>query len=132
MILFSVLYGVLVNIMNSGGDRSSGIYFLWLVLIAEWLVLSAAMLTRRLNPLPAICANKRTTLLTGTCWALGMGFFFESLSHTLISYAMAAKCTHTIFIVILGYLIFHDNDFRKRLGASILLFAGLSILFLGH
>lgn len=132
MLLFSVLNGIFVNLMNSGGDRSSGSYFLWLVLIAEWLVLTGLLLVRRINPLPMVRANKSLALLTGTFWALGMTAFFESLSLTMVAYAMAAKCSHTIFILLLGHFIFREHDFRKRLAASLLLVAGLCILLLGH
>jgi drug/metabolite transporter (DMT)-like permease len=90
------------------------------------------MVVRRINPWPPIRANRRTAVLTGLFWALGMGFFFESLSHTMVAYAMAAKCTHTIFIVVLGYLIFNEHDFRKRLSASALLVLGLCVLLLGN
>lgn len=132
MLLFSVLNGIFVNLMNYGGDRSSGVYFLWLVLIIDWIVLTGVMVLRRINPWPPIRANRRTALLTGLFWALGMGFFFESLSHTMVAYAMAAKCTHTIFIVVLGCLIFNEHDFRKRLSASALLVLGLCVLLLGN
>jgi drug/metabolite transporter (DMT)-like permease len=132
MLIFSVLNGVFVNLMNSGGDRSSGTYFLWLVLIGEWFVLTTLLALRGISPLPPLRANLSTALMTGTFWALGMVAFFESLSFTMVAYAMAAKCTHTIFIVILGYFIFREHEFRKRLGASLLLILGLCVLLLVH
>lgn len=131
MIYFCAIDAVFVNIMNHGGDLSSAPYFLWITLIFESLFLSLILLKYGLNPLAPIQKNPRLSLGTGLAWSIGMLTIFESLSHTLIAHSMAAARVHTIFVVVLSYLIFKENDFKKRVLTSVLMIIGVLILILG-
>jgi len=131
MLYFCAIDAVFVNVMNHGGDLSSAPYFLWLTLICESIFLSIILAKNKLNPLYPIKKYPAVTLGTGLAWSLGMLAVFESLTHTLIAYSMASNRVHTIFIVLLGYLIFKEQDFKKRILTSILMVIGVFILILG-
>jgi drug/metabolite transporter (DMT)-like permease len=128
MLLFCLLNGIFVNVMNIGGDEITSMYFLWLVLIFEWLILNVLILLRGVDPISALAQKPALGLATGACWAGGMAFLFESLSRTLVSYSLAAFRTHTLFGILLGYLFFKERDLEKRISAAILMMVGITIL----
>lgn len=128
MLLFCLLNGIFVNVMNIGGDQITSIYFLWLVIIVEWLILNGLIMFRGVDPISALSQKPILGLATGACWAGGMALFFESLSRTLVSYSMAAFRTHTLFGILLGYLLFKERDLEKRISAAILMLVGITIL----
>jgi drug/metabolite transporter (DMT)-like permease len=131
MLEFCLLDAVFMNLMNHGGDRSSPSFFLWLTLIFQVVILSGILLIRRVNPVASVLARPLSSVGLGIGWSVGMMAILQSLTHTMVAYAMAANRVHTIFIVLLSRWILKEHDFQKRLLTSILMVVGVLILILG-
>ena len=128
MLLLCLVDGIFVNLMHAGGKAAPPSFFVWLVLVFEWLVLTTTMVVRRITPHTAIIRTPTLVFATGFLWTAGMVAFFESLAHTIVAYSMAANRTHALFVVILGAYTFGEHELRKRLAAAALMVCGVAIL----
>ncbi len=131
MLEFCVLDAIFVSVMNYGADFVPASYFLWITLIFELLLLSVLLVAKKLNPLVPFINRPIITLGTGFFWSLAMILIFEAMVLTMVAHATAANRVHTVFIVLLSYLIFKEQDFKKRLLTSIFMVIGACLLILG-
>jgi drug/metabolite transporter (DMT)-like permease len=131
MLEFCVLDAIFVSVMNYGADFVPASYFLWLTLIFELLFISLLLISKRLNPIAPFIIQPKITFGTGLFWSLAMILIFEAMALTMVAHATAANRVHTVFIVLLSYLLFKEQEFKKRLLTSIFMVIGVCLLILG-
>lgn len=129
---FCFLNGFFINIMKMGGEQSSSLFFLWIVLIQEWIVLSIILAKQRVNPLAVVLSRPLLAIGTGIGWGLGIALVFVSISLTLVAYATAANRSHALFVVLLSYIILKEGDIKRRLVACSIMLIGVFIILFGR
>lgn len=129
---FCFLNGFFINLMKYGGEQSSPLFFLWIVLALEWIMLCLLLVKQKVNPLTVIFARPLLALGTGVGWGLGIALVFVSISLTLVAYATAANRIHALFVVLLSYLILKEGEIKRRLFACSIMLIGVFIIILGR
>ena len=129
-LLFAGLYtrrGITMQGLTLASMGLVGILFL--VYTTWYLIHSDAKPTQRL----CVCFQ-RTLLLPiivlSILWVIHIFAINPTFNHTFVAYTGTLKRFNILISVILGYLIFKEGDFKKRIWAAIFIVAGVYLISL--
>ena len=128
ILLNALVFTGVGSLQKLGGSYTTPLFFAFLTLVAEFLVLGLMLAGRRENPLAYPARDRGLMLANGLTWTVGFICIYLAFSKTLIVYAIGIEQSSILFAILWGYLFFKEKGIAGRLGAAFLMFVGVSLI----
>lgn len=128
MLLVALLFSVTGNMDKLGVVRSSA--FAWILALntAVSVVLTVIMLKKNPHPFAAVRSVWPLLAVTGFCNGLALVVQMKAITLTQVPYLIAIKRTSVVFSALYGFLVLKEQGLSQRLGAIVLMVAGVFLI----
>lgn len=128
MIIVALIYSLTSTLGKVAVEHSSPVFFGFFYSFLLTLVMTAYVAYK--GKLRFVFSRPASFIPIGLCTAAMVSTHFIAISLTQAAYMISVKRTSLVWSVILGRLIFKEEDIRQRLAGSVIMMAGVLVIVL--
>jgi drug/metabolite transporter (DMT)-like permease len=125
--------GCQMMVQKNTSQHASGILFFTLILTVDWFIFAAIVL-RHGFLLPGASLSRSSVwaiILSGSGWGVAGALSYTAFSYALSAYVAAALQIGVLLAIVLGGVVFKEQDIKHRLFAGCIMLAGICMVALG-
>lgn len=130
MLVALLIAPVLGSLQKLGASAGDSFLFLVLTFLGEFVIISCVLLVRRERPFHIFTRAPLDVTVTGLLWIGGLTALMLSFEYTLVSYVAAVRLVQPLLGLLVGWLVFKEQNVRGRILPALLMILGVSIIVL--
>jgi transporter family protein len=133
MVLAALIGAIIMVVQKNTSQHASGILFFTLILTVDWFIFAAIVL-RHGFLLPGASLSRSSVwaiILSGSGWGVAGALSYTAFSYALSAYVAAALQIGVLLAIVLGGVVFKEQDIKHRLFAGCIMLAGICMVALG-